>query len=76
MNALRRKELQAIYDLISEAKDRLEAVKGDEEDYMYNMPENLQGSERYERAEEVVDILESSLDDLDTVLENIEVAAE
>ncbi len=75
MNALRRKELNAIYNLITEARDRLEAVK-DEEEYMDNMPENLQGSERYERAEEVVGMLESTIDTLDLALDDIEEAAQ
>lgn len=51
MNKVRRKELQELYDIISEAKDRLEMLHDEEEEYKDNMPENLQSSERYERAE-------------------------
>ncbi len=72
MNKPRRQEIQAIYDLIAEARDRLEMVKNEEEDYKENMPENLQSSERYERAEEVVEELEECLDDFDTILETLE----
>lgn len=76
MNKPRRKELQAIYDLISEAKERLEAVRDEEEEYKDNMPENLQCSEKYERAEEIVDNLDEAIDELDTILETIEEATE
>ena len=76
MNAQRRKELDQIWELVAEARDRLESVKDDEEDYKDNIPENLQGSERYERAEEVVYNLENALDELNSVLETIEEAAE
>ena len=76
MNEQRRKELNAIYTLIEEARDRLECVKDEEEEYKDNIPENLQGSERYERAEEVVGVLESSLDAINLVLDDIEEAAE
>ena len=51
MNKVRRKELQELYDIISEAKDRLEMLHDEEEEYKDNMPENLQSSERYEKAE-------------------------
>lgn len=76
MNNPRRKELQAIYALISEARYRLECVKGEEEEYRDNMPENLQTSEKYERADEVVGSLEETLDSLDTVLDAIDEAQE
>jgi hypothetical protein len=72
MNAPRRKELQAIHNLITEARDRLMVVKDDEEEYLFNMPENLQNSERYTNTEEMVESLEECLDELDTILETIE----
>lgn len=50
MNKVRRKELQELYDIISEAKDRLEMLHDEEEEYKDNMPENLQSSERYEKS--------------------------
>lgn len=41
MNKVRRKELQELYDIISEAKDSLEMLHDEEEEYKDNMPENL-----------------------------------
>lgn len=76
MNKVRRKELQELYDIISEAKDRLEMLHDEEEEYKDNMPENLQSSERYEKAEATVDALDSAVSSLEEVLDYIEEAQE
>lgn len=76
MNKVRRKELQELYDIISEARDRLEMLHEEEEEYKDNIPENLQGSERYEKAETAVDALDSAISSLDEALEYIEEAQE
>lgn len=71
MNKVRRKELQELYDIISEAKDRLEMLHDEEEEYKDNMPENLQSSERYERAEAAADALDSAVSSLEEALDYI-----
>lgn len=77
MNKVRRKELQELYDIISEAKDRLEMLHDEEEEeYKDNMPENLQSSEHYEKAEAAVDALDSAVSSLEEVLDYIEEAQE
>ena len=76
MNKVRRKELQELYDIISEAKDRLEMLHDEEEEYMENIPENLQSSERYEKAEAAVSALESASSSLEEALDYIEEAKE
>lgn len=76
MNNLRRKTLQDLYDIIANAKDNLDEVRDEEECYKDNMPENLQGSERYERAEEAIDALESAISSLEDALDSIEEAKE
>ena len=48
-------------DQIEEIKNSLEELKDEEEEYRDNMPENLQGSERYDAAELAVDDLEEAL---------------
>lgn len=68
MNQPRRKRLESISEKISELKDLLEEIKEEEEEYKENMPENLWGSERYERAEEAVGQLEEADDYLDQVI--------
>ena len=42
----------------------MEDIKSDEQDYLDNIPENLQGSERYSIAEEAIDNLDSAIDEL------------
>ena len=52
-----------IEDLI----DVIHDVLGDEEDVMYNIPENLQGSEMYEKVEEACDNLENAIGSLESI---------
>ena len=76
MNKERRKGLQAIHEKITDLRDELELLMGEEEDYRDNMPENLQGSEKYDRANDVCEMLDAAVSDLETVCENIEYAME
>jgi hypothetical protein len=76
MNKARRKELAEIQSRIEELKGTLEAVLADEEEYKDNMPENLQGSERYSAAENAVWELEVAVEKLQEVIDGIEAAAE
>lgn len=90
MNALRRKELASITSRIEELKAQLEELQNDlgscqydEQEYLDNIPENLQSSERYERAEtsanaldEAVDALNEDMEYFDSCLESIEEAVE
>ncbi len=72
MNKQRRKTLRELYDIIAEAKDNLEMVMEEEEEYRDNIPENLQGSERYEKAEEAVYNLEEAISNIEEALSLIE----
>lgn len=74
MNKIRRKTLQKLYNIIADAKDNLDEVRDEEDDYKENIPENLQGSERYEIAEAAVDALESAISSLEEALDSIEEA--
>lgn len=76
MNNARRKQLDKIISKIEVTKNDLESVLADEEEYRDNMPENLQSSERYERAESAVSELESAIDCIDDVISSIEAAQE
>lgn len=76
MNKQRRKEIQEIMEKLEEIKTDLEAVWNDEQYYMDSIPENLMGSERYEKAEEAVSNLEGAYDNLDEALEQLEAAME
>ena len=76
MNKARRKALDEVISKIEEAKEPLENLQAEEEEYRDNMPENLQGSERYEAADAAVDNMSSAVDALDEAISNIESAQE
>lgn len=80
MNNNRRKEISKIIEdiesAVSTAKEKLEelqtsieSVRDEEQEYMDNMPENLQGSERYTTAEQAVDNLDSAVSSIEELIE-------
>ncbi|WP_430617207.1 hypothetical protein IGI86_001862 [Enterococcus sp. AZ188] len=74
MNRLRRARLQGVSDSISELIETLRDIRDNEENYKENMPENLYGSERYEKAEEAVEQIEEAIELLESATESIEEA--
>lgn len=76
MNKARRKALDEVISKIEEAKELLENLQAEEEEYRDNIPENLQGSERYEAADAAVDNMSSAADALDEAISSIESAQE
>lgn len=76
MNKERRKSLREIQSKLERLGEDLEALKEEEEEYRDNMPENLQESDRYQRADEVCDLLQEALESLDGAYQNIEEAVE
>lgn len=81
MNNNRRKELgkineklENVLDALEKEKTNLESVYGDEELCKDNMPENLQGSLRYESSENACECLEEAIDELYEAIENIKEA--
>lgn len=73
VNKARREELTKFHDTVFEVKKQL-AMLHYEEEYMDNIPENLQCSERYVRAEKAADALDSAMSSLEDVLDYIETA--
>lgn len=76
MNKLRRKALQEIFDKLSDLREEIESVKDEEDESRENMPENLQGSERYEQSEtasynmdEAMEYISSACDSIESILE-------
>lgn len=72
MNKERRKEIQNAADLIrkaqetiEEAKEVLETVKADEEEYYDNMPESIQNGEKGSQAQTAIDALDNAISDLE-----------
>ncbi len=54
----------------------LQELQEQEEEYRDNMPENLQGSEKYERADEACSNLSDAYDSLQDAIDNITAAIE
>ena len=76
MNKARRKELQEVIEKINEAREELERIMNDEEEYRDNMPENLQSSEKYEKADDACCSMQDAIDQLEEAVTNIENAQE
>lgn len=76
MNKIRRKALQEIYDKLSDLREELEAIKDEEDESRENMPENLQGSERYEHSETASGNIDEAMEYLSSACDSIEIAME
>lgn len=76
MNKARRTSLMTLREQIEILHDNLDALKEEEEGYRDNMPENLQGSERYEKADNACDNLYEAVSNLEEAIANIESAVE
>ena len=79
MNNQRRKRIASIIGEIVSLSEKMEMIlnsieeiKDEEEECFESIPENLQGSERYERAEEVVDCLNNAYDMWQEAFDNVE----
>lgn len=75
MNNTRRKALERIQDQLDCLKCELEDLKDEEQEALENIPESLQGSERYEIAEAASYALDNAVSNLEEVLSNIWEAA-
>lgn len=76
MNKMRRKALQNIIAQLEGLKIDLEDLQQEEQEYLDNMPENMWGGERYERAEEVCSYIEDAIANIEEAVSNIDYAAE
>ena len=54
MNKVRRKALSELKDQIESLKSDLETLLEEEQEYLDNIPENMQSGERYETAEKTL----------------------
>lgn len=74
MDNKRRSRLRKAIGMLSNVTTTVESVCDEEQDCMDNYPENLQGSERFERMEDAVDNLNDALEKLEEAKEHIEAA--
>lgn len=61
--------------LLGTASGLVSTALEQEEDALDNMPENLQGSERYEKTEAAVDLLNDASEYIDSAIEKINEAS-
>lgn len=59
------KKIEELQSSLSELLGDLEAIREEEEEYRDNIPENLQDSDKYWKADAAVDALVSAYDALD-----------
>ena len=71
MNAERRQKLDAIHSQLLEAISQLEDVMAEEEEARDNMPESLQGGERYNASEEASYAMEEARDEIESAADKI-----
>lgn len=71
MNNSRRKRISKIADALNELKGQIDELY-EEQEAFENIPESLQGTERYEVAENAVDMLESASSGLEDVISFLE----
>lgn len=76
MNKTRRKSIQDAAGQLEDLKSTLEDIQGEEETYRDSIPENLQGSERYEKADEACDVLVEAISGLEDIITSLEELAE
>lgn len=76
MNKPRRSSIQKIMEQLEEIKTEIECICTDEEEYRDNIPENLQGSEKFENASSACDSLYEAVSNLEDAISNLESATE
>lgn len=76
MNKIRRQALQALAEQLEGIKSILEDLQSEEEEYRDNMPENMQGGERYEKADVAISNIEDAVSYIDEAISSIEDAIE
>ena len=72
MNKDRREELLDVTDLLSDAIDRLNEIRDDEQEAFESMPECLQYSSRGDAMQEALDTLDEFEDSISSIRDKIE----
>lgn len=72
MNKERRERLRDVISILEEASSSLSDVIADEEDALYALPEGLQYSERGEKMQGYIDLMQEGISKIDNVSSYIE----
>lgn len=76
MNNQRRKQIENVVAKLMDLQSEIETLRDDEQEVVDNMPENLQGSERYEIAEAAADNLDGACSSMEELIDYLNSAAE
>ena len=76
MNNKRRKQISEVLGTLDYLRETIEDIHAEEEEAFENMPESLEGSDRYDAMEEAVSNLEDAVDLVDELIEALENAKE
>lgn len=71
MNKARREAIRKVIDKVDEARWDLDVIRDEEQEAYDNMPESLQESERGETMTEGLEILDSIIDSLEEISDNL-----
>lgn len=72
MNATRRSAIGAQVQVLSDAKEQLENIRDEEQEYYDNMPESLKQGDKGIAAEGAVSELENAISDVESAMSNLE----
>ena len=72
MNKARREKLKTAVGFLEIASGIVSSVQDAESDSVENVPENLQGSDRYSRMEEICEDLDEAVSNIDDAISKIE----
>ena len=76
MNKTRRKEIEKILEVLDSIRTDVESILDAEQEAFENIPESLEGTDRYEQAEEAVSNLDDALSSLEDAIDSLENAKE
>lgn len=71
MNATRRKTINEIADRLESIKVDLESLLEEEQGYLDNMPESIQGGEKGTQTEEHIGNMEQSISDIESAIDSL-----
>ena len=69
MNKKRKQNIALFASMLQDIYNKLDAILDDEQDYLDNMPENLQGGITADRSQEYIDSLTEALDYIDSAID-------
>lgn len=69
MNKKRKQSIALFASMLQDIYNKLDTILDDEQDYLDNMPENLQGGISADRSQEYIDNLTEALDYIDSAID-------